>query len=58
MLSDDFYQEILAHPVPNDLEAVKVLAESPAILDLYMPGLNGFVGEYHAETAKASIVAE
>lgn len=36
MLSDDFYQEILAHPVPNDLEAVKVLAASAAILDLYM----------------------
>jgi hypothetical protein len=36
VLSDDFYQEILAHPVPNDLEAVKVLAASPAILDLYM----------------------
>jgi len=36
VLSDDFYQEILAHPVPNDLEAVKVLSASPAILDLYM----------------------
>ncbi len=36
VLSDDFYQEILAHPVPNDLEAVKLLAASPAILDLYM----------------------
>jgi hypothetical protein len=36
VLSDDFYQEILAHPVPNDLEAVKVLAASPAIFDLYM----------------------
>jgi hypothetical protein len=36
VLSDDFYQEILSHPVPNDLEAVKVLAASPAILDLYM----------------------
>jgi len=36
VLSDDFYLEILAHPVPNDLEAVKVLAASPAVLDLYM----------------------
>jgi len=36
VLSDDFYQEIQAHPVPNDLEAVKVLAASPAILDLYI----------------------
>ena len=24
VLSDDFYQEVIAHPVPNDLEAVKV----------------------------------
>ncbi|MGH9632498.1 MAG: replication protein RepA [Bryobacteraceae bacterium] len=36
MLSDDFYQEIVAHPVPNDLETVKLLAASPAVLDLYM----------------------
>lgn len=36
VLSDDFYQEILGHPVPNDLEAAKVLAASPTVLDLYM----------------------
>jgi hypothetical protein len=36
VLSDDFYNEVLAHPVPNDLEAVKLLAASPAVLDLYM----------------------
>jgi hypothetical protein len=35
-LSDDFYQELVTHPVPNDLEAVKLLAASPAVLDLYM----------------------
>lgn len=35
-LSDEFYQEILAHPVPNDLEAVRVLAAAPAVLDLFM----------------------
>ena len=35
-LSDEFYQELIAHPVPNDLEAVKVLAASPAMLDLFM----------------------
>ena len=29
-------QEVLAHPVPNDLEAVKLLAAAPAVLDLYM----------------------
>jgi hypothetical protein len=36
VLSDDFYQELVTHPVPNDLEAVKLLAPSPAVLDLYM----------------------
>ena len=35
-LSDDFYDEVVRHPVPNDLEAVKTLAASPAILVLYM----------------------
>ncbi len=36
VLSDEFYQEITAHPIPTDLEAVKVLAASPAVLDLFM----------------------
>jgi hypothetical protein len=36
VLSDEFYQELIAHPVPNDLEAVKMLAASPAVLDLFM----------------------
>lgn len=36
VLSDEFYQELVSHPVPNDLEAVKLLAGSPAVLDLYM----------------------
>ena len=36
VLSDEFYQELVSHPVPNDLEAVKLLAASPAVLDLYM----------------------
>jgi len=36
VLSDDFYREILAHPIPNDLEAVKLLGGAPAVLDLYM----------------------
>jgi hypothetical protein len=35
-LSDEFYGEISAHPIPTDLEAVKILAASPALLDLYM----------------------
>jgi hypothetical protein len=36
MLSDEFYREIMAHPIPADLEAVKVLAAAPAVLDLFM----------------------
>jgi hypothetical protein len=34
VLSDEFYQEVIAHPIPTDLEAVLVLASAPAILDL------------------------
>jgi Plasmid encoded RepA protein len=36
VLSDEFYKEIMAHPIPADLEAVKVLAGAPAVLDLFM----------------------
>lgn len=36
VLSDEFYQEITAHPIPTDLAAVRVLSASPAILDLFM----------------------
>lgn len=36
VLSDEFYKEVSSHPLPNDLDAVKVLAASPAVLDLYM----------------------
>jgi hypothetical protein len=36
VLSDEFYQELAAHPVPNDLEAVKLFTASPAVLDLCM----------------------
>jgi hypothetical protein len=36
VLSDEFYREIVAHLIPADLEAVKVLAGSPAVLDLFM----------------------
>jgi hypothetical protein len=31
-----FFQEVIAHPLPNDLEAVKLLVGSSAVLDLYM----------------------
>ena len=36
VLSDEFYAEIMAHPVPTDLEVVKVLTASPGLLDLFM----------------------
>lgn len=36
VLSDEFYQEITAHPIPTDLDAVRVLSSSPAVLDLFM----------------------
>jgi hypothetical protein len=36
VLSEEFYKEILAHPIPTDLEAVKVLSGAPAVLDLFM----------------------
>ena len=36
VLSDEFYREIVAHPIPADLEAVKALAAAPAVLDLFM----------------------
>ena len=31
VLSDEFYRKITAHPIPADLEAVKVLAGAPAV---------------------------
>jgi hypothetical protein len=36
VLSEEFYREILAHPVPTDLEAIKVLSSAPAVLDLFV----------------------
>ena len=35
-LTDEFYAEISGHPIPADLEAIKVLAAAPALLDLCM----------------------
>jgi hypothetical protein len=35
-LTDDFYAEISGHPIPADLEAIKVLAAAPALLDLFL----------------------
>jgi Plasmid encoded RepA protein len=36
VLSDEFYGEITAHPIPTDLEAIKVLAGASAALDLFL----------------------
>jgi hypothetical protein len=36
VLSDEFYSEILAHPIPADIQAVKLLASAPAVLDMFM----------------------
>lgn len=36
VLSEEFYREIMTHPIPADLEAAKVLSSSPAALDLFM----------------------
>src|SRR5262245_64002588 len=36
VLSDDFYAEIMAHPIPIDLEAIKHFHAAPAVLDLFM----------------------
>ena len=34
-LSDDFYLEIINHPVPLDMEILKALKQSPLALDIY-----------------------
>src|SRR5207253_655325 len=36
VLSDRFHQEIAAHPIPTDLEAVRLLASARAVLDLFI----------------------
>jgi hypothetical protein len=36
VLSTEFYEEIIAHPIPTDLDAAKALSSSPAALDLFM----------------------
>ncbi|MGH9629138.1 MAG: replication protein RepA, partial [Bryobacteraceae bacterium] len=35
VLSDEFYQEVMSHPIPTDLEAAKALSCAPAALDLF-----------------------
>src|SRR5262249_29119151 len=36
VLTDEFYAEVMAHPIPTDIEAVKTFASAPAVLDLFM----------------------
>ena len=36
VLSDEFFHDIIAHPIPTDREAVKLLTSAPAILDLFV----------------------
>jgi hypothetical protein len=36
VLSDEFFAEVIAHPIPADIEAVKVFGSAPAVLDLFM----------------------
>lgn len=36
VLTDEFYREIMSHPIPADIEAVKALSSSPAALDLFV----------------------
>ena len=36
VLSDEFYRELMAHAIPMDLEAVRVLHAAPGILDFFV----------------------
>lgn len=36
VLTDEFFKEITTHPIPCDLQAVKVLSSKPALLDLFI----------------------
>jgi hypothetical protein len=36
ILSHEFFNEIMSHPIPTDMEAAKALSCSPAALDLFM----------------------
>jgi hypothetical protein len=35
VLTEEFYREVLEHPIPTDLEAANALSSSPAALDLF-----------------------
>src|SRR5262249_57315738 len=36
VLSDEFYREVMSHPIPTDLEAIRVLLGAPGVLDLFV----------------------
>jgi len=36
VLSDEFYSEVMSHPIPTDLDAVRVLHAAPGVLDLFV----------------------
>jgi hypothetical protein len=36
VLDPDFYEELMRHPIPADLDAIKMFTGAPALLDLYM----------------------
>jgi hypothetical protein len=36
VLSNEFFEEVTAHPIPTDLDVVKLLAPAPALLDLFV----------------------
>ncbi|HUS07908.1 MAG TPA: replication protein RepA [Bryobacteraceae bacterium] len=36
VLSDEFYKEVIGHPIPADMDAVKAFGSAPAVLDLFM----------------------
>jgi hypothetical protein len=36
VLSDEFYVELMSHPIPTDLEAVRVLHAAPGVLDFFV----------------------
>jgi hypothetical protein len=35
-LSHEFFEEVTAHPIPSDLEVIRLLAASPGALDFYL----------------------
>jgi hypothetical protein len=39
VLSEEFFGEIMNHPIPTDMEAAKALLYSPAALDLFRVAL-------------------